>query len=266
MQPELPSNVMGTLTLNAVVAGITRLRTKGGANPQSLYDLLNGFVTVSNTIQSRFGSSTYSTLPAGTIGLTPHLAKMHVFSAAPVVMTDPNFVCHTLLHPTDKTKLLTDIYFAEPFVGFLYVSAGFSDGKTFHFWLQDGTVWAATTAFTYGEIVVPTVANGYVYSPSNLITSPVWKANTTEAVNNIVQPSVYNGLTYKVTSTTGTPIMTSDVEPTWPTTVGATVVERRYITNTSPTVPSVPPGTPSPPPVTPGGSWFNRYGSGQRNA
>lgn len=247
---------MGTLLLNAVVAGITRLRTKGGASPQALFDLLNGVVTASRTIQSRYGSSTFSVLPAGTIGLAVQLGKFHVFSAAPVVMTDPNFVCHTLLYPTDPSVLLTNIYFAEPFVGFLYVSAGFSNGAVRHYWLQDATVWSSVTAFTFNEQVMPTVDNGFVYTISNQITAPVWVANTTEAVNNLVQPSVYNGLEYKATATTGTPIQTSDKEPKWPTVVGNTVVERRYITNT--TV-SPPPGGSLNPPGPPGPSPPSRY-------
>ena len=45
------------VTLSAVQAGITRLRTKGGASPESLYDLINGYVTAARTIAPRPGSA-----------------------------------------------------------------------------------------------------------------------------------------------------------------------------------------------------------------
>ena len=56
--------------INALTAGINRLRTKGGASNDGLYDLLNGYVTLAGTIVSRPGTVEDATLPAGTVGLS----------------------------------------------------------------------------------------------------------------------------------------------------------------------------------------------------
>ncbi|WP_256202355.1 hypothetical protein [Stenotrophomonas pictorum] len=59
---------MRQIAMSAVKAGITRLRDKGGASSDSLYDLLNGYVTAARTIKCRPGTRIDAELPEGTKG------------------------------------------------------------------------------------------------------------------------------------------------------------------------------------------------------
>jgi hypothetical protein len=49
---------------------------------------------------------------------------------------------------------------------------------------------------------------------------PSWSANAPKAAGNIVMPTIYNGFVYTCVSTSGS---TGERQPRWPTTVGATV-------------------------------------------
>jgi hypothetical protein len=75
-----------SVALTAVNGGINRLRVKGAADRNSLYDLLNGYVTQQKTIKVRPGTFRTAELPEDTAGdgLTKGLCVFndlfHVFS------------------------------------------------------------------------------------------------------------------------------------------------------------------------------------------
>lgn len=212
--------------LSAVKAGITRLRDKGGANPESLYDLLNGWVNAARAMVIRPGTTHIHTIPAGTKGLMAYQGKFLVFSHEEVVMTDSRFVCKILRHPTNPDATLAFIAFANEYMGVPYVIARFSDGAIVDYWLEDLPEWEEDTQYNVGDRVIPTTENGYCYKAKRLGSPyPVWVARTPRAVGDKVEPTVYNGFYYEVVAVEGDNPTSGDTEPTWPTIAEALVYE-----------------------------------------
>lgn len=233
--------------------GINRMRSKGGASDSALFDLQNGWVSAKGVIQARPGSRKVLAFPAGTICVFGHQGKYHTFAAAPTFNADPRVVVNVLRHPTGGSAALLRIHNVFPVLGRLYVVAEFADAVVQHYWLDLPAAWTANTVLGYGYRVQPVAGSetGYYYRATNIDTSPAWTASTVKAVGNFVQPSAANNFRYEATAVSGaTPSMTSSVEPTWPTTDGATVTERRYASE-----PGIDPGSSKPPPpTTPPGS------------
>jgi hypothetical protein len=238
---------------------MTRLRDKGGASPQTLYDLVNGHVDASGSPTARPGTIHDVTLPAGTTGLCSFAGKMNVFSAIPVVSSDPRYVVNILRHP-DPTYVggLFKIHFAKPFLGFLYVVAEFEDNTVRHYWLQNPAVWAPSTIYGLDALVSPSVKNGFFYKAVTKSAAPAWASGQSKSVGDIVQPSTPNGWEYVVTDVTGAPI-TGDTEPAWPTADGATVFEGMDTI----TIPSADGSSASGATESPGQDTIDRYGDGK---
>lgn len=223
--------------LGPLKAGITRLRDKGGASAESLYDLLNGYVDASGAPTSRDGTRLDHKLPAGTKGLCAFQGKKHVFALEPIDTGSTDYVVDILIHPDPNfAGTLKAIHFAKPFLGFLYVVAEFSDGQVFHYYLQSKAAWAANTVYKTGEAVRPTSANGFMYTPSTQDNPPAWQASTTYAIGDRVQPTVYNGYQYELVEVAGDNPSSGATEPTWLTSEGALVYED--IDNTPPAQPT----------------------------
>lgn len=223
----MTGTVTGRATvLNAVDAGITRLRTKGGASPKSLYDLVNAYVTPGKTIVPRPGCRTAATLPPGTIGLTLYQGNFHVFASSNVGAMPAGYKLNILIHPTDNLLTLKFIHFAEPFMGHLYVVAEWSDGSVFHYWLQKRNAWTANTFYRDGDVVEPTVPNGFAYKATRLNpAAPVWAPDVPRAVGDRVSPTTYNGYEFVVIDTQGANPKSGATEPTWATPAGAQTIE-----------------------------------------
>lgn len=158
---------------------------------------------------------------------------------------------------------LEKIHFAEPFMGALYVAAEFEDGAIFHYWLQAGDTWAASTAYKAGDVVQPTTPNGIVYKAKRYGTAyPAWAPSVRRYSDadsgyaaSVIEPTVYNDFYYTCIATAGTLPRSGTTEPTWPTEEGATVVE------SSDNPPDVNiPATTSQPVTTPPTWAKNRYG------
>jgi hypothetical protein len=223
---------MRTQALSAVKAGITRLRDKGGASPDSLYDLKNGYVTAARTIRARPGTRIHRTLPAGTKGLVYFRGEFVVFANEPMVTTDLGFSVEVLKHPSDSAATLQEIHFAAPFLGYLYVAAEFTNGDVFHFWLEKGEPWQAGKTYLPGAMVTPTTPNGLAYRlQSGTGAYTPWAANVARNMGDVVVPTTDNGYKYTVTETTGDGSRSGTTEPTWPTTAGETVYEDANIEN-----------------------------------
>jgi hypothetical protein len=114
--------------------GINRLRIKGGANPTSLYDLVNGWITVDGSISQREGTIRAQTLDGTTHGLMADNGVFNVFSITQEAVP-AGYVDNILLDPNDATQDIKTIWFAKPFMGFPYVVAEFLNGDIFHYWL-----------------------------------------------------------------------------------------------------------------------------------
>jgi hypothetical protein len=214
-----------TVTLSAVKAGMTRLRDKGGASPESLFELTNGYVDASRAPTVRPGTVLDHTIPAGTKGIAAFAGKLNVFAPTPVAPGDDDYVVNVLRHP-DPSYVggIHKIHFAKPFLGFLYVVAEFDDTNVYHYWLQKPAVWQANTIYGLDTLVSPSVASGFFYRTATKSAAPAWAPGQPKAVGDIVQPSTPNGWEYVVVEVTGTPT-TGATEPSWPTAEGARIFE-----------------------------------------
>jgi hypothetical protein len=227
---------MRSAPLTTIKGGISRLRLKGGARADTLYDLLNGYVTEANTIVVRPGTQRIAQLDENTRGLTYFDESLHTFCHAAVPVPS-GFTLHILSHP-DATPAeeypLEKIHFAEPFMGALYVVAEFEDGSIYHYWLQAGEPWEADHHYAAGALVTPSVPNGYVYQATRFGDPyPSWAPNVPRSdgsgdeydAQSIIEPTVYNDFYYVCVATTGGSPQSGTTEPTWPTEDGAQVIE-----------------------------------------
>lgn len=213
--------------LNASTGGINRLRIKGGPKPTNLYDLVNGYVDASGAPTSRPGTVQDIALPEGTVGLCAYDGGLVTFSHLQLTTSNPDkYTVERLTHPTDPDAVLVAIHFAGPFLGYLYVVAEFDGGDVFHYWLQKRTQWAPNTFYRVGDVIEPTVPNGYAYR-ANRIGDPglSWAPDVARAVGDKVEPTTYNGYEYTVIDTYGANPRSGSVEPTWPTSDGAQIAE-----------------------------------------
>jgi hypothetical protein len=246
------------VSLTTIRGGINRLRIKGGAQSNVLYDLVNGYVTKQGTIRVRPGTTRQTELPIGTngtVGLVPYNGLLATFSN--VVTTVPSgFVCYVLTNPNNISDQLATIHFGQSFLGFLYVVAEFASGDIFHFWLQNSGAWKATTDYLIGTVITPTVVNGLSYVAQRDSTpNPTWAPNTPEAMGNIVEPTTYNGFEYTASAVSGSNPHTGATEPAWIASDGALVIEQADADlSSAPTV------TPNPTNVLPT-SVTSRYGN-----
>ncbi len=242
---------MRTIPLTVIEGGINRLLTKGGARADDLYDLVNAYVTKARKIKPRPGTERVASLPTGTVGLCAFDGGLHVFASASVDLSAyPDFTLHVLKHPYNQNAVLTTIHFAEPFLGALYVVGEFNEGQIYHYWLQDAETWEASTEYKVHQFVLPTTENGYAYRASRYGNPyPSWSAGVLRTAGNgssidpsRIEPTTYNGYYYEAIATEGDNPRSGDVEPTWPTNSGETVVE-----NTDGWTPTATPTPPDPP-------------------
>lgn len=251
---------MAQAPLTVLKGGINRLRDKGGARADWLYDLVNGQITESGTVKVRPGTLRTLTLSGTTKGLVAFRGGFHVFSHQ-VESVPAGYTLHVLVSPESDDTVdppvvytLTRIHFAKPMLGYLYVAAEFSNGGVWHYWLQQGTTWRASTMYKIGDLAQPTVVNGLAYQANRSdAPNPVWAPGVTRTVGDKVEPTVYNGFYYTVIDTAGTTPASGDTEPTWPEAAGATVIE-----NTD-TTPAPTPTPASDPATTPGSDVIDRY-------
>lgn len=229
--------------LTTIKGGLSRIRTKGAALKDNLFDLLNGYVTNARTVRVRPGTFLDQTLVTGTVGLTAFGGKFHVFSNTSVVGLPSNYVLNVLKSPDNETFTITKIHFAEPFLGALYVSAEFSDGNNYHYWLQPTTTWLADTEYELNALVEPTTPDGFAYKATRLGNPfPSWTPNAPRALNDNIEPTVYSGFYFTVTQVIGSNPRSGDEEPIWPTKGGAVIIEDTDATAnpSDPTPPVVP--------------------------
>lgn len=229
---------MRPVPLTVTKGGIDRTQPRGGVRADVLWDLVNGYINVNMKPQSRPGTTRNAALPPGTVGLTAFEGKFHVFASTEIDLGDfPDYQVDILLHPADPDAVVTEIHFAEPFLGALYVIAEFTNayGETsiYHYWLQEGQPWAPSTEYSINEFVTPTTPNGFVYSAGRLLPGfPAWAPGVPRTEGNgssidpsIIEPTTYNEFFYECIATTGDNPRSGSTEPDWPTSTGATIVE-----------------------------------------
>lgn len=90
--------------LTTISGGINRLRVKAAADKNSLYDLLNGYVTLSNTVKVRPGSYRNAALDTATKGLVWFDGSFHTFCNE-VVDVPSGYTLHVICHPAVNTEI-----------------------------------------------------------------------------------------------------------------------------------------------------------------
>ena len=213
--------------LTVLGGGINRLRVKGGAAANMLYDLQNGYITNAGSIQPREGTIRTVTLDSSTVGLAAANGQFNIFSSAFSTATLPaNYVLNVLSDPNDRTQPVTKIWFAKPFMGFEFIVAQFANGDIIDFWLQNNGTWTSSTDYTSASIVLPPTPNGLAYQGvRDFPVNPTWSSNTIIASASYVEPTTATGFAYQAVAVTGSPVHTSQIEPVWPTVAGGIVQE-----------------------------------------
>lgn len=206
--------------------GINRLRIKGGANPASLYDLVNAWITVDGSINPREGTIRAEALTSATKGLMADDGIFNVFSITQQTVPS-GYVDNILINPNDASQAIVTIWFAKPFMGFPYVVAEFANGDIFHYWLQNSGNWAANTVYDIGTLILPlTTQTGLAYLAQRVsAVNPTWQAETGIALNAIVEPTEYTGFQYKAVAVAGASPHTGQSEPLWPIVSAGTIQE-----------------------------------------
>ncbi|MEE9311794.1 MAG: hypothetical protein V3V10_05205 [Planctomycetota bacterium] len=200
--------------LTTVKGGLNRLRTKGAALKDSLFELLNGYVTVEKTVKVRPGTILDTTLPSGTFGLISFEGLLQVFASSVIGGIPAGYNLNVLRAPTGNA--LSKVHFAEPFLGLLYVSAEFNTDEIYHFWLRTGDTWAANTLHKANDLVIPTTPNGFVYRANRIgDANPIWTPDVPRTVGEKVEPTTANNFYFEVTATFGTTPLSGLVEPAW---------------------------------------------------
>lgn len=251
--------------LTVVKGGISRLRVKGVAPQDVLYDLINGYVTAQKTVVVRPGTFRRAVVPTLTKGLVGFADAFHVF-ASEHVDVPPGYVLHVLIHPdfeggTANPFEIKKIHFAAPFLGFLYVVAEFDVGDSgaesvYHYWLQTGGPWQADHIYKHGDVVEPSTPNGLAYQATRLSAPNIsWAPNKPRTVGDVVEPTVYNDFFYTVIDTLGSNPTSGAIEPIWPEVDGGQVSEDTDSGSLSNTT------TTQPPSNVPGSDVTRRYGA-----
>ncbi len=179
---------MPVIVFDQFGSGLDLRRGASVADATRLRVLKNAYVTTGKTIQKRPGLTKVTTLETGTKGLRSGISKLNTFfESGTITHANPLFRANKIQYP-GSSSAVTKVWYCDSFGGYLYVAAEYANGDVRHHWLDDPGAWAATTVY---------------------------------ALNALRRPVTANGLQYKVT-TGGT---SAGVEPTWPTTYGATVVD-----------------------------------------
>ena len=214
---------MRSAPLTTLKGGIDRLRTKGGARADSLYDLVNGHLTESRTAVARPGPRRLFSLdPTYTKGLVYFMGALYV-----VAEFQDGTVYHYWLQKAETWQADT-VY---------------SPGALVEPAVPNGLVYRATRLGSPYPSWAPGVrrsdgSGGSAYDQS------------------IVEPTEYNGYYYVCIDTLGSNPVSGATEPTWPTERGALVVEDvDGGVSTSPTT-TTPPSSSVPTPTE-----TSRYGS-----
>lgn len=243
---------MRPFTLTAVKTGISRLRVKGGARPDSMYDLVNARLNAAKEIVPRPGSLSYTTIGTSvvgtrlpTFGLAYFQEKFHVFGDRwfPLNTDTDDTVLHVLPYPEsgDDSPRLAEIILAEPFLRYLFVVAKFDNGEVFYYWLTEGNdggeAWLPNHVYDLSQVVRPVIPNGYYYRATRRYPAgDLWAPSVEREIGDVVEPTEFNGYEYVCIDIQGARPRSGLVEPDWPAEDGAIVYEDADNTDPKPPV------------------------------
>lgn len=220
---------MRPFPLTTLTGGINRLQVKGNASASNLYDLLNAYITNEGTVTPREGTNRSATLDSNSVGLMYFDGVPNIFAGTFTTSTatvPSGYNLNVLLNPVNASATPTKIWFAKPFMGFPFVTAQFSDGSVYDYWLQNNGSWTSATVYTSASIVTPDTPNGFAYQGvRDFPTNPLWTADTIITSGSYVEPNEATGYAYKAIAVAGTSPHTGSTEPVWPTVSGGQIQE-----------------------------------------
>ena len=171
---------MRPFPLTTLQGGINRLSVKGSASAHRLYDLVNAYITADGTASPREGTLRSQTLDSNTVGLMCVDGVFNIFGSVYTTSTatvPAGYQLNLLINPVNSTATPTIIWFAKPFMGFPFVTAQFSDGSVYDYWLQSNGAWTSATVYSTGNIVTPDTPNGLAYlAVRDFPQQPLWTA------------------------------------------------------------------------------------------
>jgi hypothetical protein len=212
---------MRPFPLTTLQGGINRLTVKGSASANRLYDFVNAYINNDGSVQPREGTLRTATLDSNTVGLLAIDGVFNIFGSTFTTSTatvPAGYQLNLLINPVNSTATPTIIWFAKRFMGFPFVTAEFSDGSVFDYWLQSNGTWTSETVYSTGNIVTPDIPNGLAYQAvRDFPQQPLWTADTLITSGSYVEPNEYTGYAYKAIAVAGSSPHTGASEPVWPT-------------------------------------------------
>lgn len=134
---------MPSITFDRFDGGLDTRKGASVSDANRLRDLKNAYITTGRAIKKRPGLELTASLEAGTKGLVSGRGKLNTFFkyGAGITHADSRFIAHALAHTTGPVAgysagSISNIEYAEVFSGYFYVSATYSDGSTYHYYLD----------------------------------------------------------------------------------------------------------------------------------
>ncbi len=116
--------------------GIDLRKDAAVSDANRLREMKNAYVTTGLTTAKRPGYTKVCTLEAGTKGLFAALGKLHTFyGEGTITHENPLFESHKVA-PNAGEKAVKDVWYADVFNNYLYVSIEYEDGTTLHHYLD----------------------------------------------------------------------------------------------------------------------------------
>lgn len=124
--------------------GIDLRKDAAVSDANRLREMKNAYVTTGLTTAKRPGFTHVCTLEPGTKGLFAALGKLHTFyGSGSVSHANPLFEAHKVA-PASGEKAVKDLWYADVFSNFLYVSVEYEDGSVLHHYLDGGSTTQIT--------------------------------------------------------------------------------------------------------------------------
>lgn len=158
---------MRSAPLTTIQGGLSRLRLKGGARADTLYDFINGYRLDSGRTKARPGTRRVARLDAATRGLVSFDGSLHTFCHKAVYVPD-GFTLDILVHP-DTTETVDVAAVPDSGQTFTMTAGNGSSGRYIGF--DDNTTLLGLGVLGSMTPVAldagPTITTLYAYSPTN---------------------------------------------------------------------------------------------------